>query len=190
MFVQDCEIVELYLKRDERAIAESNTHYGAYCRRIADNILHCREDTDECVNDTWHRAWLNIPPTIPKSLAAFFGKIVRNLSLSRYRKSKAAKRSSESGGITLLLSDFEDCVPSADTVHKSVENKAITETIDDWLANLPKEERVLFVKRYWFGEAVKDLAAECGMTANQTAQRMMNLRASLKAKLEQEGIEV
>jgi RNA polymerase sigma-70 factor (ECF subfamily) len=184
--MQDNQIIALYFSRDERAITESDTHYGAYCRRIAMNILHNREDTDECVNDTWHRAWDNIPPQKPLSLSAFFGRIVRNLSLSRYRKSKAQKRD----GIAVLLSDFEDCIPSGDSVIKSVEGKLLTETIDEWLSAIPKDDRVLFIRRYWFGEAVKMLAEETDCTQNQMAQRMMNLRRSLKAKLEKEGIEV
>jgi RNA polymerase sigma-70 factor (ECF subfamily) len=186
--MSDAQIIGLYLERNENAIAESDRHYGSYCRKIALNVLCSREDADECVNDTWLRAWQHIPPQIPQSLSAFFGKIVRNLSLSRYRRENAQKRF---GGLTALLSEFEDCVPDfGSSVEKSVESRLITQAIDDWLASLSKDERVMFVRRYWFAEAVKDLAGEYGCSANTMAQKMMNLRRSLKSKLEQEGIEI
>ena len=183
----DAQIVELYWNRDERAIAESDAHYGAYCRRIAMNILSSREDSEECVNDTWHRTWDNVPPQRPNSLAAFFGRIVRNLSISRYRKNHAMKRYD---GITILLSELDDCIPAHGSVTQAVEGKLLTEIIDRWLARLLREDRVLFVRRYWNGEAIKSLAKECGVTQNQMAQRMMRLRRDLKSALEQEGYDL
>ena len=185
--MSDSQIIELYFNRDQQAITQSNLHYGAYCRRIAMNILSSREDSEECVNDTWHNAWNAIPPTKPLSLAAFFGKIVRNLSISRYRKAKAAKRFD---GLTMLLSDFEECVPSTESVVQQSETKLLAETIDGWLGRLPKEERVLFIRRYWFGEAVKALAKEYECSQNHMAQLMLRLRKSLRTTLESEGIEI
>ena len=82
--MEDTQIIELYFKRDEAALQETNAKYGAYCFRIAKNILESREDSEECVNDTWGQAWKRIPPTVPESLKAFLGKIVRDISLSRY----------------------------------------------------------------------------------------------------------
>jgi RNA polymerase sigma-70 factor (ECF subfamily) len=185
--MQDAEIVELYWNRDERAITESDRRYGAYCRRIALNILSCMEDCEECLNDTWHRSWDNMPPQRPSSLAAFFGRIVRNLSISRYRASHAKKRLC---GITVLLSELDDCVPAPQSVTQAFEGRLLTEAIEGWLARLPADDRVLFVRRYWYGDAVNALAKECGHTQNQMAQRMLRLRKSLKAALEQEGISV
>ena len=185
--MQDVQIIELYWNRDERAIAESNNHYGAYCRRIAMSILSSREDAEECVNDTWHRTWDSVPPQRPASLAAFFGRIIRNLSISRYRANHAKKRFD---GITSLLSELDDCIPAHGSVTQEMEGKLLSEIIDRWLFRLPKDDRVLFIRRYWFGEAVTALAKECGVTQNQMAQRMMRLRRDLKSTLEQEGIEV
>ena len=185
--MQDSEIVELYWNRDERAIAESDSHYGAYCRHIAMNILSSREDSEECVNDTWHRTWDNVPPQRPSSLSAFFGRIVRNLSISRYRAYHAKKRFD---GITILLSELDDCVPAHGSIAQATEGRLLTEIIDQWLAGLTKEDRVLFIRRYWFGEAVNALANECGVRQNQIAQRMLRLRRELKSALEQEGFDV
>ena len=183
----DFKIIELYWDRDESAITESERQYGAYCRRIAMNILSCLEDAEECVSDTWYRSWENIPPQRPNSLAAFFGKIVRNLSISRYRASRAQKRF---GGITVLLSELDDCVPAHSSTEQDMEGNLLTEVIDNWLTRLSEDDRVLFVRRYWFGDAVNTLAKECGSTQNQMAQRMLRLRKSLKSALEQEGYSV
>jgi len=183
----DAAIIELFWNRDERAITESERHYGVYCRRIAVNILSSREDAEECVNDTWYRSWDNIPPQKPFSLAAFFGRIVRNLSISRYRANHAKKRYD---GIMILLSELDDCVPARESVPEAVDNKLLTEAIDNWLMRLSKDDRALFVRRYWYGEALNILAEECRCTQNQMAQRMLRLRKGLKAALEQEGIDV
>lgn len=185
--MRDIQIIELYWSRDERAIAESDAHYGAYCRRLAMNILGSHEDAEECVNDTWLRTWENIPPQRPSSLAAFFGRIVRNLSISRFRANRAKKRFD---GITLLLSELDDCIPSRESTVQALEDRLLAEILDRWLAGLPKDDRVLFIRRYWFGEAVNTLAKESGLTQNQMAQRMLRLRKSLKSTLEQEGIEL
>jgi len=185
--MQDAQIVELYWNRDERAISESDVHYGAYCRRIATNILTNREDAEEAVNDTWYRTWENVPPQRPASLSSFFGRIVRNLSISRYRANRAQKRHS---GITALLSELDDCVASNVSTTQAFEGKLLAETIDRWLTSLPADDRILFLRRYWFGDAVNALAKECGITHNQMAQRMLRLRKALKSVLEQEGFDV
>jgi len=183
--MNDARIIELYWQRNEQAITESDKQYGRFCRRIAMNILNSSEDSEECVNDTWHRAWENMPPQKPDSLSAFFGRITRNLSLSRFRANHAKKRY---GGITILLSELEDCIPSRGTIEQETEDWQLAEIISDWLTLLPKDDRVLFMRRYWFGDTVKNLAKECGANQNQMAQRMFRLRSSLKDRLEQEGI--
>ena len=181
----DAEIVNLYWDRNELAIEMSDKHYGHFCRKIAMNILSSHEDSEECVNDTWYQTWETVPPQRPNSLAAYFGRITRNLSISRFRANRAKKRYD---GITLLLSELEDCVPSHTTVEQDIEEKHLAEIISEWMAVLPADDRVLFMRRYWFGDEVKALAKECGVTQNQMAQRMLRLRKSLKAKLEQEEI--
>ena len=90
--MEDRKIIELYFKRNERAIEETQHKYGAYCFQIARNILSAQEDAEECVNDVWHITWNKIPPTIPISFKAFLGKLVRDISLSRYRANHAKKR--------------------------------------------------------------------------------------------------
>lgn len=178
-------IIELYFQRDEVAITETDRKYGAFCNRIAMNILSLREDAEECVNDTWHAAWRQMPPVCPNSLRAFLGRITRNLSVSRFRRDRAQKRYS---GMKQMLSELDDCVPSPDAVEHIIEAEQLSELISDWLDALSADDCALFVRRYWHGDAVNALAKECGVTQNQMAQRMFRLRKSLKAALEAEGV--
>lgn len=183
--MDDTQIVDLYFARDEQAIAETEQKYGRFCWRIAMNVLDVWEDAEECVSDTWLSAWKQIPPTIPQSLKAFLGRIVRNLSISRFRAMRAKKRYN---GMEVLLSELGDCVPSDQNVEQTVEAKELSGYISDWLDSLPAEDCALFVRRYWFGDPVQELAEKCGITAAQMAQRMLRLRKGLRTALEEKGV--
>ena len=183
--MDDSAIVELYHQRDQRAIAESEKKYGGMCRSIARNILSVREDAEECVNDTWHAAWNRMPPDRPRSLGAFLGRIVRNLSISRWRRGHAQKRY---GGMEVMLSELSDCVPAADNVEGLLDQRQLSAAISAWLDGLGAEDRTLFVRRYWYGEAVKALAAERRERPNALSQRLLRLRRSLREFLETEGV--
>ena len=183
--MDDKQIVDLYFARDEQAIAETEQKYGRFCLRIAMNVLDVWEDAEECVSDTWLSAWDRIPPTVPQSLKAFLGRIVRNLSISRFRAMRAKKRYN---GMEVLLSELGDCVPSDRNVEQAVEAKELSGYISDWLDSLPTEDCTLFVRRYWFRDTVQELAERCGITAAQMAQRMLRLRKGLRTVLEQKGV--
>lgn len=185
--MEDSKIVELYLKRDETAISESSGKYGRFLTFLSKNILTLKEDAEECVNDTYLTAWNKIPPIIPESLKAFLGRIVRDLSISKYRANHAAKRYS---GMDLLLSELEECLPSSDTVDRELERTELSRIINNWLLTLSPDTRSLFVRRYWYGDSVKLLAFENGCSQNTMAQRMFNLRKALKETLEKEDIHV
>ena len=183
--MEDRQIVALYHRREESAVAETARKYGSFCRTIAMNILGVPEDAEECVNDTWHAAWRQMPPERPVSLKAFLGRITRNLSISRYRASRAQKRYA---GLELMLSELEECVPSAVSVERTVEQKELGVQISDWLDTLREEDCRLFVRRYWYGEAVKTLAAEEDCTENAISLRLRWLRGRLKTYLEEKGV--
>ena len=185
--MDDLAIVELYHRREEQAIAESDKKYGALCRSIALGLLTLREDAEECVNDTWHAAWNTMPPDRPSALGAFLGRITRNLSVSRWRREHAQKRYD---GIEVLLSELEDCVPSPGTAETALNRQQLARSISVWLDGLTGDDRRLFIRRYWYGEAVKDLAAERGGRANALSQRLLRLRTALRVFLESEGVEV
>ena len=186
-FMDDTQIIALYFARDEAAITQTASKYGTGLKRMAQNLLYNTEDAEECVNDTYHAAWNQIPPTYPQCLFAFLGRIVRNISISRIRMQKAKKRDT---GLEVLLSELEDCIPSGNTVEQVIEGQELTGYISDWLKTLTKEERICFVRRYWHGEEVKELAVKCHVTAAQMAQRMLRLRKSLKKYLEGKGVAV
>jgi len=182
--MEDREIVALYWRRDETAVAETAAKYGAFCRRIAGNILRVREDAEECVNDTWHHAWNAMPPQRPDCLRAFLGRIARNLALNRRQSGLALRRG---GGLESLLGELDECVPSPVSVERTLEAKELAEFLGRWLDSLAPEDRALFLRRYWCGDALDALAAAFGIPAGRLAQRMFRLRARLRATLEKEG---
>ena len=182
----DEQIIRLYFDRDQAAIAETDRKYGSYCYSIASNLLG-REDSEECVNDTYHAAWTHIPPEVPQSLKAFLGRIVRNLSISRFCRSHAQKRSS---GTDVLLSELEDCLPTPQTVETEADSRELSRLISSWLATLSGDDRALFVLRYWHGSAVQDLAEKCGCTPNAVSLRIRRLRKNLKHYLEAKGVSI
>ena len=185
--MDDGQIIELYHRRDEQAIAESERKYGRICRCIAQNILSIKEDAEECVNDTWYAAWKRMPPDKPQILGAFFGRITRNLSISRWRAYHAKKRYN---GMEIMLSELDECIPDQDDVEKAVSRNELAQLLDGWLEALPQEDRTLFIRRYWAGEAVKELAGELGQRPNAVTKRLLRLRESLRKSLEREGISV
>lgn len=183
--MDDKQIIELYFQRNESAITETATKYGAFCKKIAMNILSIHEDAEECVNDTYHSVWNQIPPTNPNSFRAFLGRITRNLAISRFRSLRAQKRYA---GMELMLSELEECIPAQSTVENTIESKELTNYINEWLTSISKQDAIFFLRRYWYGDSVKELAKKSNTTAAQMAQTMLRLRKSLKAYLKQKGV--
>lgn len=181
--MEDGEIVALYFARSEDAIRETDAKYGAFCRRVARNVLTLPKDAEECVNDTYHTAWNRMPPTHPASLKAFLGRITRDLAIDRFRAGHAKKRFD---GMETLLSELDDCVPAAVNVERQIEQQEITKSIENWLYGLNPDERALFLRRYWYGDPVRELAKSCGLTSAQATQKLRRLRLRLKAALGEE----
>lgn len=182
--MEDFNIIELYWQRDEQAIAETDLKYGRFCHAIAFNLLNVQEDAEECVSDTWCSAWEQIPPARPAKFKAWLGRIIRNISISLWHRNHAQKRNS---GLTELLDELEDCIPAAPSVEQTLETAALGKFISSWLLSLSEDDRIMFVRRYWYGLPLKDLACDMGTDAGKLAQRMYRLRLSLKDALEKEG---
>lgn len=182
--MEDLEIIGLYFKRDEKAISETAAKYGTFCHSIALNILSINEDAEECVNDTYLHAWNSIPPQTPNKLGAWLGRVVRNIAYDLWKKNHRQKRYA---GLEETLIELEDCIPSPVTVEHEIEEQELTEVINTWLASLAKKDRILFVRRYWNGEAVNILAEKAGLSPTMMAKRMYRLRQELKTTLEKEG---
>ena len=185
--MEDVRIIDLYWQRDESAISETDSKYGRFCQKLAMNILHSFQDSEECVSDTYGKCWDTMPPQRPGSLRAYLGTIIRNLSISRYRAAHAQKRFS---GAEVLLSELGDCVPAPESVQRTVEAGELSELISRWLTGLNPEDRALFLRRYWSGEAVKELAGELGVRPNALTKRLLRLREDLRRSLEEEGVTV
>ena len=186
--MEDAAIIELYFARREEAITESDRKYGRYCTVIASNILKNREDAEECVSDTWLRAWRAIPPTRPSVLKIFFGKITRNLSLNRWEKEHAAKRGGD--GMDAVLEELEECIADAGAAGWSADRAVLTDVLNCFLSELKPEQRVMFVRRYWYMDPVKVIAEELGCGESKVKMTLSRAREKLAARLKEEGIEV
>ena len=183
--MEDNAIIQLYWARDEGAIAASEKKYGGYCGTIARNIVGDRQTAEECVNDTWLRAWDTMPPQKPSKLAVFLGRITRNLSFDRYRQSHADRRGN--GVFGEVLDELAECVSGNEGPETEWERRELAEAIDGFLRQLPKDRRRLFVRRYWYGERVSDIAAECGMTSSAVSTALGRMRESLRRYLSERG---
>ena len=183
--MDDKTIVALYWERSEAAIEHSQQKYGKYCYRIADNILHNREDSQECVNDTWVRAWNAIPPERPTLLQAFLGKITRNLALDRYSYDRAIKRGAE---VDSIAEEYWQCVPSKEP--SLADQAALHAAINGFLATLPPRTRIVFLQRYWYLCSIEQIAAENGLTPSNVKVILHRTRKSFKEYLTEEGIDI
>jgi len=185
--LEDIQIIDLYWNRDPSAITETEVKYGAYCMKIANNILENGSDAEECVNDTYLRTWETIPPQRPEVFPPFLGKIVRNIALDRYRYHHAQKRF---GKMDAMLSELEDCIPEGDTTAEHLEAKIVSAVINRYLAGLSKEKRMIFVRRYWYAQPIREIAKSFCMNEGQVKSILFRLRSGLKAALEKEGVAV
>jgi len=186
--LDDTMIIELYISRNEKAIAETARKYGNYCFIISNNILKNNDDAKECVNDTYLKAWNNIPPTKPLKLGAFLGRITRNLSLDRYKFNKSKKR--EGSEFELLLTELEECVSQDLTADAEFDSNFVIQIINDWLLSQLTENRVLFVRRYWHAESIKELAYNHKTSESKIKSILFRMRKNLKIHLEKEGVEL
>ena len=178
--MNDERIIELFFERSEQAIKELDNKYGRVCHKVSYNILNDRQDAEECVNDAYLGAWNAIPPAKPDRLLAFICKIVRNVSLKRYEQNTAAKRNSQ---YDVALQELEDCLASATTVEKEIEERELTEIIESFLGSLSKENRVIFLRRYWFSDTYADIAKQVGLTEKNVSVRLTRIRKELRAYL-------
>ena len=182
--MEDSEIVGLYWQRDERAIAETERKYGSYCLSIARRVLGNEEDARECVNDTYLGAWNAIPPHRPAVLSTFLGKIARRISLKKRREKNADKRGG--GVLAESLDELEDCVPSGQRIDEEIEAKELTGILNAFLGSLPADERRVFLRRYWYFDSVREIAARYGFGESRVKMMLKRARDRLRRRLEEE----
>ncbi|MBR3645153.1 MAG: sigma-70 family RNA polymerase sigma factor [Lachnospiraceae bacterium] len=182
---KDSEIVKLYLDRNERAIEESIALYGKYCFTIADNILRNNQDSEECVNDTWVRAWNTIPPQVPKILKIFLAKITRNLSIDKYNARNAQKRGA--GNIALAFDELEECIVGTKEIDGEIMAKQLEKTIISFVEGLKERDRDVFIRRYFYFEPIAEISVRYKMTEGNVFAVLSRIRKKLKKYLKEEG---
>ena len=183
--MEDSKIISLFFERSEQAIEELDRKHGPAVKRTAANILQDRLDVEECVSDTYLRTWNSIPPQAPNPLASYVCRIAHNLAIDRYHTNTAQKRS---GTYDLVLDEMEECIPSGMSVETELEAKELGASINRFLAALSKEDRFLFVRRYWYADPVRDLAAMTHSSPNRISVRLFRLREKLRKSLMKEGL--
>jgi RNA polymerase sigma-70 factor (ECF subfamily) len=178
--MDDNAIIDLFWRRSEDALTECQSRYGTYCRTIAKRILASEHDADECVNDTWLRAWNAIPPSRPNRLSAFLGKITRNLALDRYESAHAEKRGG--GVVEIALEEL------GELTNITANEGEITSVINAFLRNEKPEHANIFVKRYWHLREIRDIADEYNHSESKITSLLFRMRTRLKRRLENEGL--
>ena len=184
--MEDNAIIDLFCARSESAIAAASQKYGAYCTKIAMNILRSSEDADECVNDAYLAAWNAIPPHRPSIFSAFLGKITRNLAFDKYKSRNAKKRGGNE--IELILDELEDCIASQNDVEAEFDAKQTSKIINEFLYSIESEQRAVFVRRYWYSDGIADIASRFNMSQSKVKSMLFRIRNKLKVYLETEGV--
>lgn len=183
----DESIIELFFQRSERAIQELDDKYGKLCRRLSYSIVCSEQDAEECVNDAYLGVWNAIPPAHPAPLLSFILRIVRNISLNRYWKAKAGKRSSR---YTVALAEVEDCLPDNKTVEAELEARELAHILEEFLETLSLENRVIFMRRYWFADSCREIAGLTGLSEKNVSVRLTRIRGKLRNYLTEREVSV
>lgn len=183
--MKDDQIIALYFERSQDAIRESEHKYGKYCHTIAYNILSSHEDADECVNDTWHAAWQSIPPSRPRILSSFFGKITRNLALDRLSLMLTKKRHAT---VLPLLEELADTLPDGASEDTLLDELVMKDAINGFLRSLPDDPRNMFLQRYFYCRSVREIAEEFSLPENNVSVILLRTRKAMRRYLENRGI--
>ena len=186
--MEDREIVNLYLDRNEEAIVQTEQKYGAYCRTVAQHILNNIEDVRECLNDTWLKLWDSIPPVIPVSLKFYAARITRNTAFDRYEADHSQKRGN--GEIPVILDELAECIPSSVSVEETVAEHELRRVINVFLKSEKERERNLFIRRYFWSESVEEIGRRYGMKNDAVSASLYRMRGRLRSYLEGEGYTV
>ena len=186
--MQDAEILALYFARDEEALERTQKEYGAYCQRIAENILHDPLDAQECVNDTWLRAWNTIPPSRPRVLKAFLTVIMRRIAVNRYHRVR--RKSAVPSELTRALSELEPFLSDDGGMDAEFDASRLGRVISDFLRSLSERRRYIFIARYYVADPIDKIAYELGVSRSTVNKELAAIRSALKEALESEGFSV
>lgn len=183
--MEEERILDLFFARSEEALRELDARYGKICRHLARGILGSEQDAEECVSDAYLGMWNAIPPNRPERLLPFLCRIVRNLSLARYHANTAGKRKCE---YAAALQEMEDCLASRETVETQLAAEETARYIEKFLAMQSAENRVLFMRRYWFLDSYAEIARRMGVSEKTVSVRLVRMRRKLRKYLEERGV--
>ena len=184
--MEDAKIIELYFARNEDAICQTDAAYGRRLHHLAQNIVRNDQDAEESVSDTYLRAWETIPPQRPAHFFAYLAKICRNLALNRLDWKNAAKRKAE---VVSLTEEMERCIPDTQR-DRGLEARELGAALDRFLRTLPRENRLIFLRRYWYVDTISEIAQRYGLSESAVQMRLNRTRAKLRDYLSKEGIAV
>lgn len=186
--MEDQEIIARFFARDEEGLTAARARYEPYCAAVARSLLNDPRDQEECLSDTWLRAWNAIPPQRPRSLGAFLAKITRNLAINRLRDGNAQRRGG--GQVPLALEELRECVSPEGSPEGELDRQAAEEALNRFLDGLPPLQREVFLRRYWYLDSIEDIARRAGWSKSRVTTTLHRLRVRLRAHLIQEGIDV
>ena len=183
--MDDHTLIRLFLARSELAISALDQSYGKLCRKVSGQFLTDHRDVEECVSDSYLAVWNAIPPQEPNPLVGFVCAIVRRISVSRHRHNTAVKRSSQ---FVQSLEELEHALSSPDTPESALERKELILALERFLDSQTRENRVIFLRRYWFADSIQQIAQQVGLRENTVSVRLNRLRRDLRDHLHQEGL--
>lgn len=181
--MEDDKIIALYLARNEDAILHTKDKYGKRLYYLAGKITNAAEDAEECENDTYLRTWDTIPPQKPRYLFAYLARLCRNLALDKVDWSNAVKRKAD---IVCLTEEMSQCIPDRFR-QKELEDRELGRTLDAFLRTLPEDHKTVFLRRYWYADTVREIAANLGIKESTVQMRITRTKTKLKLYLEREG---
>ncbi len=181
----DTELTLQLQRKNEAALGALQAKYGSYCHHIAENILHNREDAEECVADALQQVWQTVPPQKPEHIKYYFARLTRNAAINYYHAQHCAKRGG--GETALVLEELENCISSPDSPEKEFAAKELSSAVNRFLGTLPARERDIFLRRYFFVEPLERIAHGFGMRKQSVSVLLYRTREKCKSYLKKEG---
>lgn len=185
--LEDSQIIKLFQKRSEDAILQLSQKYEFLCKKLAYNILNNKEDIEESINDAYYAVWKTIPPNEPKSIRNYLCTTLRNQAIKKYHYNIAEKRNSS---YDLALDELSKTLSTNETIETSLSSKELGEHLNEFLAELDKDNRTIFVLRYWYSEPVNDIARKLGVKPNTISTKLKRSREKLKIHLTKKGVNI
>jgi RNA polymerase sigma-70 factor (ECF subfamily) len=186
--MSDEKIIELYFKRDEQAIAQTDIKYRNFLLSIAYNIVHDTCDCEECLNDTYEDTWNSIPPARPSLLQAFLAAIMRRTAIDLYKTKTRQKRISSE--FTVSLSEIEDFISSRDDTFSSVDTNELGRVISDFVRSLSQRRMYIFMSRYYIFRPINEISKLLGCSESTVNKEIASIKKQLKEKLKEKGYTV